>query len=149
MSRLVLLAILLVPFVASAEPESARFYARGGGGFGSFAPSDQGDWGLVVYDGALAARFGEIWVRGALTHASMNDESIVGSLLEWHAGDEWRPQRRPDARWVLGLDVGWANGNSDIEDGGMQWLSAPFAKPRVGYENGGEQDSIPLPHELK
>ncbi len=147
MSRLALLAILLVPFVASAEREPAQFYVRVGAGFGSFAPDEQGDRGLVVYDGALAVRFGEIWVRGALTHASMNDEG-GGSLLEWHGGVEWKPQRRPDARWFIGLDAGWANGDGTFEDGGVMSLSAPFAMPRAGYEIGGEHVRVQLALEL-
>lgn len=145
--RLVAIAILVVPFVASAEPEPARLYARVGAGFGAFAPDEQGDRGLVVYDGALAVRFGEIWVRGALTHASMND-GYAGSLLEWHAGVEWKPQRRPDARWFIGLDAGWANGDGGFEDGGVMSLSAPFVMPRAGYEIGGDHVRVQLALEL-
>lgn len=149
MFRLVVLAILFVPLVASAEPEVPRFYARLGAGFGAFGPAtNQGTAGLVVYDGALAVRFGEIWVRGALTHASLNDEDPLNSMLEWHGGVEWRPDPRRDAHWFLGLDAGYAKGQSIIEDGGMQWLSSPFVMPRAGYEFGTDHVRFQITFEL-
>ena len=149
MSRLALFAILFVPFVASADPEPAQFYVPVGAGLGEFGPTNnQGSRGLVVYDGALALRAGEIWVRAAVTHASMNAEIDEGQLLEWHAGIEWKPEQRLHSGWFIGADAGWADGTGGIEDGGMQSVSAPFVMPRAGYEIGGEHVRLQFALEL-
>lgn len=140
--RLAVLAVLLVPVVASAEPPdpgalygTAALCICGAGVSGN-------SYGVVGWDLALGARVGDLWLRGALMKTQFID-STTGFMYEPHAGVELRTYDNPHASAFAGVDVGMLTGSGPHEDAiGNSSLRGGFVMPRVGVEGGFEHVRI-------
>jgi hypothetical protein len=128
--RLALVAALLVPALAAADPDPSRIYVAGG----LFA-GRVGEHEGYGYDLAAAGRVGALWLRGALTRLVDAD----GGVIEPRIGVEIRNHDNPNVSPFLGLDVGYVDGSRTVEDTTFDFtIRGGFAMARGGIEFGGE-----------
>lgn len=146
--RLAVLAVLLAPAVAGAEPpDPGVLYATAAGCICGASVSGN-TYGVVGWDLAIGARVGDLWLRGALMRTQFI-ESTNGVMYEPHVGVERRTYDNPHASAFLGLDVGMLTGSGPHEDAiGDSSLRGAFVMPRVGVEGGFEHVRIRFSLEL-
>jgi hypothetical protein len=140
--RLAVLAVLLVPAVASADPPDADppdpgvFYVTAAVGVGGVGVSGARGYGGPGFDVAASGRFGDWWIRAALTEMAMDED---GTLTEPRMGVERRTHDNPNVSVFGGFDAGYLSGSDAVEDTlGDTTLRGPFVMPRGGVEVGGE-----------
>jgi len=136
MRRLAVSAVLLVPAVASAEPDPGILYATAAVGVGGVGVSGARSVGGPGFDLAAAGRYRGWWIRVALTEMVMN---LDGKLSEPRVGVERRTYDNPNASAFVGIDAGILSGAEAVEDTiGPTTLRGGFVMPRGGVEAGGE-----------
>jgi hypothetical protein len=146
--RLAVLAVLIVPAIATAEPDPGDFYATVAGCTCGAGVSGAPGHGGLGFDLAAAARYGDWWFRGALTDMQMwiNDS---GNILVPRVGIERRTYDNPHASVFFGIDAGLVTGTGTPEDSDTNnTLSGFVVMPRVGVEGGGEHIRIRFEIEL-
>ena len=131
-----MLAVLIVPAIASADPDPGVFYVTAAVGVGGVGVSGATSYGGPGFDLAAAGRYGDWWIRAALTEMAMNED---GKLTLPRIGIERRTYDNPNASAFAGIDVGYLSGEDAVEDTiGPTTLTGPIAMPRGGVEIGGE-----------
>jgi len=147
--RLAVLAVLIVPAVASAEPPSPGvFYATAAGCLCGAGVRGVPSYGLVGWDLALAGRLGDWWLRGALMRTQFI-QGTYGYMYEPHVGVERRTYDNPHASAFFGLDAGMLTGSGGYEDSiGDSKIRGGFVMPRAGIEGGFEHVRIRLSLEV-
>lgn len=135
--RLSVLAVLLVPAIASADPDPGLFYATAAGCVCGAGVSHS-SFGVVGWDLAIGARVGDLWLRGAVMRTQFI-EGTYGFMYEPHVGVEHRTYDNPHASAFFGIDVGMLTGSGPHEDAvGNSSLEGGFVMPRAGIEGGFE-----------
>lgn len=147
--RIALLAGLLCPAVALADPDRSSFYGIAAVGFnGVSAPSGvEAQYGGFAWELAVAGRWRDLWFRGAVTDGQMFMNSN-GHILEPRIGVEFRTRHNANAAAFVGIDAGRVDGWSDDEDGGQDTVKGWFAMPRAGIELGGTHVRFHLAFEI-
>jgi hypothetical protein len=141
--RLVVVALLLVPAVASAEDPS-RVYGAGSLVLAGFAGK-----GGPGFDLTAGVRYRALWIHGAFTAISMDPSEAGGHLYEPHLGIEWRTYDNPTAAVFWGFDAGLADGSAPIEDETDPLVvRGAFAMARAGLEIGGVHARLRLAIEV-
>jgi hypothetical protein len=134
--RIAVLALLVVPAVATADPYQGVFYVTAAVSVGGIGVRGTQGYGGPGFDLAAAGRYGDWWFRGALTEMAMNDD---GKLTMPRIGIERRTYDNPNASAFGGIDVGYLSGEDAVEDtSGSTTLRGPVVMPRGGVEIGGE-----------
>jgi hypothetical protein len=135
--RLAFVAALLAPAVGAADPDPAHVYVTAAGCLCSAGVSGGRSDGVIGYDLAAAARYGDVWFRGALTVSTMTLE-LPGHMIEPRIGVEIRTHDNPTAAAFYGVDVGLLDGSGLQEDEpDPATISGGFAMARGGVEIGG------------
>lgn len=133
-----LVAVLLCPAAALAEPDQSSFYGMAAVGFNAVgAPSGvKAEYGGLAWELAMAGRWRDLWFRGAVTDGQMF-MNTNGHIVEPRIGIEMRTRHNANAAAFAGIDAGRVDGWADDEDGGQDTVKGWFAMPRAGLELGG------------